>query len=435
MATPAPDLDAIEAIIARLIPPHCPPPAERGRPAILTGAVLWCGLLVCVVRRTTSQQALWRLLTETGLWAFPRVTISAEAIRLRLVRTGPTVMQALFAHVTQALAATITPDRTFAPFATGVYALDESTLDQVARTLPVLRDVPPGDARLLPGKLIAAFDLRTQQFATVLTTEVPHQNEKRAARALVRTLPPGSLILADLGYFAFPWFDELIEAGYAFVSRLRTRTSTETIHVFTDQAGVRDELVWLGAHRADRAAHAMRLVTIRSRETTRRYLTSVLDPAILPPHDLVPLYARRWSIEQAFRLVKQDLHLHLLWSAKWELILTQLYAVLIIAQITRGLGAQIAEAAGIPVDQVSDRLLLRDLPVLVRQAQGDLIGYLAVLPVRKGGYLRPVRRTASPVPTGLPVVPLPPTTILTRTPRYAARRSTTVHTPLLPRAD
>lgn len=432
MATPTHDLDAIEAMIQQLVPRACPPPADRGRPAILPSAMLWCGLLVCVLRRTTSQQAVWRLLTETGLWAFPRIAISAEAVRLRIVRAGSTVMQDLFTHVTQTLAPTIPPDRTIAPFATGVYALDESTLDHIARTLPVLRAIPTGDDRLLPGKLIAAFDVRTQLFTTIRTTDLPHQNEKLAARDLVRTLPLGSLILADLGYFAFPWFDELIAAGYQFVSRLREKTSTEPIHVFTDQDGVRDELVWLGAYRTDRAAHAMRLVTLTHGTTIRRYLTSVRDPAILPPHEIVPLYARRWSIEQAFRLIKQELHLHLLWSAKWELILTQLYAVLIIAQITRGLRAQIAAAAGIPVEQVSERLLLRDLPLLVQQADGDLIGYLAILPVVKGGYLRPVRRTTAVIPTGLPVVPLPPTTILTRPPRYAARKSTAVHIPLEP---
>jgi hypothetical protein len=427
-----PDLDAIEARLRALIPPACPPPATRGRPEVVSGALLWSGLLVCILRRTTSQQALWRLLTQSGLWDFPRVDVCAEAIRLRLVRSGPTVMQDLFTHVSTALAATVPVDDALAPFAAGVYVLDESTLDQVARTLPVLRAVPPGDDRLLPGKLISAFDVRTQQFVTVQTTDVPRQNEKVAARDLVRTLPPQSLILADLGYFAFPWFDELVDAGYHLVSRLREQTSYETRHVFTDQDGVRDELIWLGGYRADKAAHAQRLLTIQRGKTTHRYLTSVLDPTILPPHAVVDLYADRWSIEQAFSLVKQELGLHLLWSAQWEMVVTQLYGVLLIAQIAKGLCGLVAARAAIPIAQVSVRLLLRDLPYLVQRAEGDLVGYLAALPVVKGGYLRPARRVRYEVPASLPVIPRPPHLILWREPRYARRRSDLVHIPLLP---
>lgn len=431
MPPPAPvSLDAIEAQLRELIPSRCPPPAPCGRPASLEGAVLWSGLLVCVLRKMTSQQALWRLLAQSGLWDFPRTTVSAEAIRLRVVRAGPTVMQDLFAQVSAALAATVPPDETLAPFAAGVYVLDESTLDQVARTLPRLRAVPPGDDRLLPGKLQTVFDVRTQQFVTIQTTELPRQNEKVAARDLVRTLPPQSLLLADLGYFAFPWFDELVDAGYHVISRFRDKTSAETLHVFTDQDGVRDELIWLGGYRADKAAHVQRLLTITHDETTHRYLTSVLDPAILPPHAVVALYASRWSIEQAFSLVKQELGLHLLWSAQWEVILTQVYAVLLIAQIARGLCAQIADRAGIPAAQVSVRLLLRDLPYLVQQANGDLIGYVAALPVVKGGYLRPARTVRYQVPRDLPVRPRPPALVLWREPRYAKRRSNRVHTPL-----
>lgn len=433
MSTPSPlSLDAIEAQVRALIPPHCPPPAACGRPASLEGAVLWSGLLVCVLRKTTSQQALWRLLAQSGLWDFPRTTVSAEAVRLRLVRAGPTVMQDLFTQVSAALAATVPANAALAPFATGVYVLDETTLDQVARTLPALRPVPPGDDRRLPGKLSTVFDLRTQQFVTIRPTDLPRQNEKVAARDLVRTLPTQSLLLADLGYFAFPWFDELVDAGYHLISRLRDKTSYVTRHVFTDQDGVRDELIWLGGYRADRAAHVQRLLTIQHDETTHRYLTSVLDPTILPPHAVVALYAERWSIEQAFSLVKEELGLHLLWSAQWELILTQVYAVLLIAQIAKGLCAQIADRAGIPVEQVSVRLLLRDLPYLVVRANGDLIGYLAALPVVKGGYLRPARRRRPPVPRDLPVRPRPADLVLRREPRYARRRSALVQTPLPP---
>lgn len=292
----------------------------------------------------------------------------------------------------------------------------------MARTLPHLRTVPAGDDRLLPGKLLTAFDVRTQQFHTVRTTDLPRQNERVAARDLVATLPVGSLILADLGYFGFEWFDDLTDAGYSFISRLRARTTYEVVHGLTAHAGVRDDLVWLGTYRADQAKHLQRLVTVPIGKTLHRYLTSVLDPTELSVAAIVRVYGRRWNIEEAFKTVKRDLGLHLVWSAQWELILTQVWGVLLIAQIATALRAQIAERAGLDLFDVSLTLLLRDLPYLVRDGPADLVGRLAALPVTKGGYLRPSRRTRFTVPAGLPVTPRPAGLVMTRTPRYAGRR-------------
>ncbi len=155
-----------------------------------------------------------------------------------------------------------------------------------------------------------------------------------------------SLILADLGYFAFAWFDALTDRGYYWLSRLRNKTSYETLHVFYQDRWVVDALVWLGAYRADRAAHAVRLVSLRLGDRTYQYVTNVLDPLQLTPLAIVRLYGRRWDIEMAFNLVKTHLGLHLLWSSKLVVILQQVWAVLIIAQILQALHLEIAGRAG-----------------------------------------------------------------------------------------
>ena len=73
-------------------------------------------------------------------------------------------MAQLFADLTALLLPRLDgpADRTLAPFAAEVFAIDETTLDPVARTLPALRGLPPGDDRLLPGKLAGLFDVRRQ---------------------------------------------------------------------------------------------------------------------------------------------------------------------------------------------------------------------------------------------------------------------------------
>ena len=53
----------------------------------------------------------------------------------------------------------------------------------------------------------------------------------------------------------------------------------------------------------------MRLVEIRVGKTWYSYLTSVLDPLILPPYVVADLYGKRWRIEEAFNTVKRLLGL------------------------------------------------------------------------------------------------------------------------------
>ena len=177
---------------------------------------------MCVLRGFSSYQALWRLLSQRQLWFYPRFPVSDQAVYNRLAQEGTAPLEQLFAQVTAVLAPRLAPyaQTALAPFATAVVALDETTLDPVARLLPALRTVARGASTLLPGKLSGVFDVRLQQWRTVRYQAAPHQNEKVAAPALVADLAPGTLVLADLGYFGFAWFDALTAQGLWWLSRL-----------------------------------------------------------------------------------------------------------------------------------------------------------------------------------------------------------------------
>jgi hypothetical protein len=427
-------LDHVESIL-RVLVTDAPPchaahhrPAAPGRPAILPAFLVWGTLLVGVLRGVRSQRDLWRQVAVGGLWGRAPVAVSDQCLLHRWDRAGVGPLQHLFAQVTTLLRHHLAPwqhqwggDR-LAPFATDVVVLDETTLDQVARSLPALRGVPPGDDRLLPGKLAGVFDLRRQSWRLLQWVAEVHQNEKVLARDLIADLPSGSLILADLGYFGFPWFDDLTDAGYWWLSRLRARTSTVVVHTFITTATYRDQLVFLGAYRADRAKHLARLVEIKVGATWHRYLTNQTDPGVLPAADVVALYARRWDIELAIRLVKEHLGLGLLWSAKPVLIQQQVWAVLIIAQILQALRLEIAGRAGVDPFDVSMDLLVRWAPRLA--ADGRDVLTVFVTEGRRLGFIRPSRRTRLVVPTVDPdqFIPAPPDLRRTRTPRYAQRK-------------
>ena len=422
-------LTEVEATVAAVIAELEPDLAEArrpgpGRPRILPALALWSGVLVCVLRGMPSQRAVWRLLTARGLFHYPRFALSDQAVYKRLATDGTGPLEALFAGVSRLLADRLAPhaDPTLAPFAAAVVALDETTLDQVARTLPALRPVKRGADALLPGKLSALFDVRTQLFRRVAYQPDPRQNEKVAARAMLAGLPVGALVLADLGYFGFAWFDDLTAAGHFWVSRLRAKTSYVVHHVHYEEGDTLDALVWLGAHTADKAAHPVRLVQFRHGTQLFRYLTNVRDPRVLPAAEVARLYARRWDIELAFKLVKRHLGLHLLWSAKPGVVLQQVWAVLTVAQIVQGLRLEIAAGAGVDPFEVSLPLLVQYLPLLLERGDDPVAVFVAE--GRRLQFIRPSRRTVIHAPTIPPeayVLP-PPDLPLHRKPRYAARK-------------
>jgi hypothetical protein len=422
-------LEPIEACLKTALLALEPARARRGRPQIVSTLMLWAGLLVCVARGFTAQLEVWRLLTLltlTGLWDFPRIAVTEDAIYKRLKRAGPAVFQQLFAQVTAVVQAqrVCVPRglENIATFATGLYVMDGVTLDALPKRLPILRQQA---GTVLAGKVAAVFDLRAQLWHHLRFEAAALENDKVAARPLLETIPVGSLVLADLGYFAFAWFDTLTQQGYYWISRFRAKTSYTLIHTFYQREGVLDALVWLGAHRADRAAHPVRLVQFTHRGKTWRYLTNVLAPQqlpIAPIAHIAQLYARRWDIEMMFHLVKTHLHLHLLWSSQPSVIVHQVFAVFTIAQILLGLRADLAAQAQVDVFEVSLDLLIRWLPRFAREGRDPI--QMLVEFGRQAKIIRPASRLTLRLPEIavteyqlLPAGPPPP-----RAPRYAGKK-------------
>ena len=391
---------------------------------ILPAMLLWSGLMVCVLEGFGQQLALWRLLTLKGLWGRPPLALSDQAVYKRLQTGGTTVLERLFAQISALLRQRLAPwmETTLAPFATDVLALDETTLAQVSRLLPALRGLPPADPQLLAGKLTGLFDVRRQQWWRIDYHANPVQNEKVAARGMLQGLARGCLLLADLGDFGFAWFDDLTDQGFWWISRLRAKPSYTVVHVAYHHGTTLDALVWLGAHRADRAKHLVRLVQFQVGGATHHYLTNVTEPTVLPMADIARLYARRWDIELAFKTAKVHLGLGLLWAARTTVVLQQVWAVLIIAQILQALRLEIAGRAGVDPFEVSLPLLIEYLPFLARCGDDPIRTFVA--DGRRVRFIRPSSRTriqAPVIPAQAYALP-PPDLVWLRPPRYARKQ-------------
>lgn len=192
------------------------PAKTRGQPRVLPALALWSGMLVAVIRGFNAQLEIWRLLSQQGLWDFPRFTIGDDAVCKRLKHASSDTLKVVFEQVTMLLNLNFkAPVQTLARFAAGVFASDEMTLDQVKKRLPSLRS---SEGAVLIGSITALFDVRRQLWRAIEFHDNSLQNEKVAARGMLEFIPMGSLILADLGYFAFSWFDDLTTRGYYWVS-------------------------------------------------------------------------------------------------------------------------------------------------------------------------------------------------------------------------
>lgn len=413
-------VEEIEGFVRGVIEELDPEPAhKRGQPRILPSMALWAGMLVCVVRGFSSQLELWRLLSGQGLWDYPRYGVSDDAVYKRLKKAEPETVQKVFEHVSTVVGQRLEkPIQMLASFAAEVFVLDEMALDAIKKRLPSLRDTV---GKVLPGNLRVLFDLRRQLWSKVIFEENADQNEKVEARSMLQWIPKGSLILADLGYFAFAWFDELTQKGYYWVSRWRNKTSYTLIHTLYQGQGALDAVIWLGAYRADQAAHAVRLIEFSYKGVVRRYLTNVLDPQMLSIQEVVSLYARRWDIEMMFNLVKTYLNLHILWSSHTNVVLHQVFAVFTIAQVILALRSEIATRAKADVFEISLDLLIRWFP---RFAASGLDPIQAL--VDRGRQMRIIRPSSrlkfhAPNPPPHAYSPLPLNTLLYRIPRYAGK--------------
>ena len=394
-------------------------PAGPGRPCELPAEVLWSTLLLSVLQRVRGVREVWRALVCQGY------DVCDQAVYARLERDGTEPLQALFVQLSRMLAAWVgslvqaQTGKVLAPFARAVLALDETTLDPLARKLPQLRHFKKGAVELLPGKLATLFDVRLQLWQRIDYLADVQQNCKVHARTMLSGLPKGTLLLFDLGYFGFEWLDDLTRGGLWYVSRVREKTSYTLVHTLYESEEVLDGLVWLGKHQA-RAGQMARLVRVRVGCLTHEYVTNVLDPHVLSVGDVVRLYARRWDIELAFLLLKEQLQLQLWWHSKLTGVLQQLWACLIIAQLLQAMRMEIALGAQVDPFEVSLPLVVRALPNLLEQGQDPI-----ALIIRRGrqlGFIRPSRRLHLQVPTiaAEAIVPRPADLVLQRPACYPA---------------
>lgn len=324
----------------------------------LTIEVVVLSLLELLLRRLPSFAALVRRLRLGLLTSVAAVTVTAQAFYQRLHAIPHTA----FVHLLQQVVRTLAPDAArdparvdLVPFAAGLYALDDTTLDALARKSDTF--VRPATDRIyapLAGRLGCVVDVVTGLFRAVAYDSDPTSHERHRLAPLAATLPAGACVVLDRGYFAFDLFDALSRRFLYFVTRMKEGVGWRDVHTFVDAPGYRDRLVWLGGDYNEAMEWPVRLIEVaRPDGTWWRYVTNVWDPALLPAPTVVAVYATRWTIERAFAAIKRALGLHALYPARLNGLLIQIWCTLLLYQLLQSLRTTVAAHLAVPQDEVS----------------------------------------------------------------------------------
>jgi hypothetical protein len=367
--TDLPGLDrsiVVEHVRELLSPAFCRSVVESlgrlGRQRQLPAPTVLLALLHFVMERLPSIQALFDQLTTGRVPGIAPIACTIQALYKRLHTLPHTVFCQAFLQVTHHLAALSSGERSWirslAPFATGLYALDDTTLDALVRKTTDLKQFPKGSPQTLGGRLGALIDLSTGRFARVMYDSDSLANEKTHFKPLVEQQPVGGLYVFDLGYFAYPIFDFFTERFSYFVTRLHSRMTFEVFTTLAEGPHYRDRLVWPGKYRADRAAHPVRIVELLVAGRWLSYVTNVLNPTVLTPSAIWALYSQRWTIELTFFAVKRVLGLASLRLSHLNGVMCQVWLTLAVFQLLQELRLATALRLGWHEDDVSWLMLV-----------------------------------------------------------------------------
>jgi hypothetical protein len=239
-----------------------------------------------------------------------------------------------------------------------IWACDGSTLEAIFRKLESLSTVPKNQ---LAGKIGVVIDLVTRLPVEIWFQEKATASDMKFESDILNLVKPQTLILLDRGFCHYQFWQQLIERNIHLITRLNNKASFSVGRVFTNSYSIRDRIVTMGAGTKTVPCITMRLVEIRMGKAWYSYLTSVLDPLILPPYVVADLYGRRWRIEEAFNTVKRLLGLSYIWTGSLNGIKLQLWGTWLFYAVLVDLGDAIADEVSLPFDRISLEMIYRGL--------------------------------------------------------------------------
>ena len=239
-----------------------------------------------------------------------------------------------------------------------IWIVDCSILESLFQKLESLKDASKGQ---LAGKIGTVVDLMTLLPVEIWFQENPKASDTKLESDILNLVTAKTLLLLDRGFYHFNFWLQLIENKVDFITRLKKGAAIHVEQVFTDSYALKDRLIRLGSGTKKTPFITLRLVEIRSGKAWHSYLTSVLDPKVLPPYIVADLYCRRWRIEDAFNTVKRLLGLSYLCTGSLNGIQLQIWGTWLFYAVLVDLGDAVADELSLPFDSISLEMIYRGL--------------------------------------------------------------------------
>jgi len=189
------------------------------------------------------------------------------------------------------------------------------------------------------------------------------QGEQSLARALLEKLPDHSLTGLDRGFVNYAMFARITAGGTHrhFLCRGKKTVKGRCLQ----RLGRNDSLIELAVPAAQRRKDPTlpETVTVRLIQyhiagfRPSRLVTSLVDPQRFPAHEIVELYHKRWEIELAYDEIKTHTleREETIRSRSPELVLQEIYGLLVAYNLVRVMMARAARSAGVEPARMSFR--------------------------------------------------------------------------------
>ncbi|MGH7393937.1 MAG: IS4 family transposase, partial [Candidatus Rokuibacteriota bacterium] len=305
-----------------------------------------------------------KVLAREGLWWVTPLRVSPQALSKRLDALPAAVLGQRFTEVwtrVQTQGPPAVPHSSWVPVQQHfpvIALVDGSTLEALRKKTQVLRQ---RQGVVLGGRMMVMVEAFSHRPLWQLYTDDTAANDKRFATAIMAALPPGGLLIFDLGFFSFLWFDDFTATHRYFVTRMRAKTAYRTGWELSRGPYYRDEISQVGQYRSNPCQSPLRMVSVQWEGVWYRYLTNVLDPQVLSARQVCELDRRRWRIEDAFLRTKRLLELSYLWTGSVNGIQVQIYATLIFSAVLLTICQQVAQVVGAPLERIAVEMVFRAL--------------------------------------------------------------------------
>lgn len=251
--------------------------------------------------------------------------VTKQALSKRNVKTPVKIFENIFKHLVSSTAPLL--KKTLYKDAYTLTLLDASTLDLVAR---LIAKFPGGTNKSrtimkAQARLHLNFNL-SRGIPEVVTITDGRANEKKKLKKLLKRKSTSTIVIFDLGYWRYDFFNTLHQRGNYFVTRLKANCKPKNV----TSLGAHDWLVELPRKAYTSKTNTYRVVSVKAAGRKRyRYLTNLLDSERFSPQEIAALYKSRWEIEIFFRDLKHVLRLTRFISYSANGIKIQIYVALI----------------------------------------------------------------------------------------------------------